>query len=703
METLGGLKRTGRRVRGPAVDLVECVADNGLKHTALVYHPEYRDHPRLGRSLQGLLGFLEAPGVSGLVALASHAPDEGAFIYPTGGAWSVAEVIRLLADQGEALGVRAGLELAYLAGTVLLEASEAARNTDAICHGAVDPWRLLIKPDGQVLVIGFGLPPVEMIDYQGGSGPIPNVDAFRYCPPERIQQGDEDLSSDLLSLTLVVLEAIVGQPVYDGLPADVRLQAARGEGARRLYEWRTRIPAAVHTALSRALAFEKDARFEDGANFLYEIHDLLSAPDVQGPGLAEWMRRLEQALRAQQAVEGGKTGMFGLPPRREEVESAPIPPPNRPRPEEEDEPGEVKRWTSRGGRRGAKVEEPPPPEPAPSARDALRRSWEGPPRGVRDSGGETPRRGGDAPRRAGKDDAPPRLGRSGDREVPRRLDESGGRGDLPRRLDESASRAAGDVPARLTRSGERDLPRRMDESARREVPRRLDESASRTSGEAPARLETPRREESPRGDAPRRLGREPEPTPEPARAAGGWRDRVRAQGEKRPEESKTIGPSDDGSVRFQVRRTDGSLRPARLKPAQPLAEAAARLIEAFGGAPTDLTGHLLGWFRIRQEGRTWRGDTPVSVLDPSVPLDLEWVPATTVLAELRVTAPSGEVRFQAPVNTVLPLRLVTAHLGRWLHLPEQPWVATVDGVTLGPFQILAELEPRDGVVIRIHP
>ena len=118
MHTIGGLTPTGRKLRGPASDLVELDAPNGLKHTAIVFHPEHRDHNGINDALSVVVGFLESPMVSGIIELVGHDQPEGAFLYPTGQVWSLKEVVTALYDRGEVGGVRAGLELMYVAGEI---------------------------------------------------------------------------------------------------------------------------------------------------------------------------------------------------------------------------------------------------------------------------------------------------------------------------------------------------------------------------------------------------------------------------------------------------------------------------------------------------------------------------------------------------------------------------------------------------------
>ena len=68
---------------------------------------------------------MEQPDVYDVIELAEFSPGEGAFLYPTGSVWPVAEVLTLLAEGGKPGGVKAGLELCYLGARILHEASEA--------------------------------------------------------------------------------------------------------------------------------------------------------------------------------------------------------------------------------------------------------------------------------------------------------------------------------------------------------------------------------------------------------------------------------------------------------------------------------------------------------------------------------------------------------------------------------------------------
>ncbi|MFM2248479.1 MAG: hypothetical protein RL071_4554, partial [Pseudomonadota bacterium] len=310
MHTIGGLTPTGRKLRGPASDLVELDAPNGLKHTAIVFHPEHRDHNGINDALSVVLGFLESPMVSGIIELVGHDQPEGAFLYPTGQVWSLKEVVTALYDRGEVGGVRAGLELMYVAGEILKEASDTGASQGVYSHGGLTPWRVMLRKDGQVQIIGYALPQVEILQFSADPSVKPQTDSFRYCPPERVVYAAEDLSSDLFSLALIAFELMTGKPVYDGLVDEIRQQAARAEGSKRLFRFRDKLPQAVRDLLGQVLRLEQRDRYTDGDSFLSAVSRVLSSPDATGPSLIDVMGSISSMVpRAGAVVDSASTSM----------------------------------------------------------------------------------------------------------------------------------------------------------------------------------------------------------------------------------------------------------------------------------------------------------------------------------------------------------------------------------------------------------
>jgi hypothetical protein len=421
------MKGTGKRLAGPGLSLVEVVDGNDVPHAALVIDPAHRDHPSLHSDLEFGLGFMESPEVTGLVRLVSHSPDEGAFVYGTGTVWSVAELVRAYASMGEVCGVKAGLELCYMAGEILVEAADQSAHSGLEGHGSVDPWKLVLKADGQVSLVGFGLPRPEIEAFLDDETRMPGEDSLRYCAPENLaEEPHGDLGSDLFSLSLVALELMVGRPVYDGLVGDVKQQATRGEAARKLYQWRDRLPTAVREVLGRALKPDPDTRYRDGLDYVYGVHDLLGGIDAgDGPSLREVVARVRAHTSRGSAIEPGRTGSLTTAElaeltadlQNEGAETA-LRAPRRPRPTRgEADQQEKPRWqrvtrnrsgdaprSPRRGRRAPPVEpvEKADPVVEDSARDRLLRR-------LRDRGGERARPAEKAspPKRTAEEPAPP--------------------------------------------------------------------------------------------------------------------------------------------------------------------------------------------------------------------------------------------------------------------------------------------------------
>ncbi len=380
MNPIAGLSTTGRRLHGPASDLVELVNESGYRHTAIVFHPEYRDHPAINSALTVVAGYLESPMVTGMVELFSHDTSEGAFVYPTGQATSVAELNRTFADFGEAPGVRAGLELMYAAGEILIEGAETGEGHGVYSHGGLTPWRVMIKPDGQVQIIGYALPQVEILRFHDDPQSIPREDSFRYCPPERMEAGAEDLSSDLFALALIAFELMTGKPVYDGLVNDIRAMASRAEGSRRLFRFRDQLPKSVQDFLKVCLRRDTEDRFQDGYAFMDALQAALGGSDIIGPSLMDVMSR---AGNVPQRVgtplqDGGATMMVTrekLAAMVEEQEEQPTRAAWKP-------PSRKRRASPRAKPAPEPTPEPaaptPAPEPTPSPAEQLSASTDGP-------------------------------------------------------------------------------------------------------------------------------------------------------------------------------------------------------------------------------------------------------------------------------------------------------------------------------------
>lgn len=280
-----GLRPTGRQFKDSGSTLVELEDDQGLRHVAIVLYDPFLENADLGLDFRGVLSFLEHPMVRGLVELKHHDLLTGIFVYPTGPMWTIREVLRIARDREKPLGLKTALELGILGTQILIEASATGGLTGCFAHGSLSPWRLALKPDGSLQVFGYGVPQVEVVAYLRDADRVPPAEAFRYVPPERVEQQPEDLAADTFSLMLIVAEAATGRRVHDEAQADAMVRTIRdGETVRRVHQLGLSRP---HAALfAKALGPEPESRLS-GPELLDALTRELAHAD--GPSLDEVM------------------------------------------------------------------------------------------------------------------------------------------------------------------------------------------------------------------------------------------------------------------------------------------------------------------------------------------------------------------------------------------------------------------------------
>ena len=255
MSWIAGLVPSGHVVDGPTsrlVDLRDPDDARGPTLTAIDLAEVWRV-PAFARAAEVGGSFLKTPMVFGLAGLVDLDTDGGRYVYRTGGGRSLAEILGSARAEGKPAGTRAAAELAWLAGAVLVDAADAGALAGVFSHGDVSPWRLLARPEGDLIVVGYGLPEAESLTLRLTPGAASTASAA-YAPPERIAGRGEDVRADLFSLALIVAELALGEPIYAGKPEDIRAAAGRAEARKKVAAKSAALPRTLADALSSALA-----------------------------------------------------------------------------------------------------------------------------------------------------------------------------------------------------------------------------------------------------------------------------------------------------------------------------------------------------------------------------------------------------------------------------------------------------------------
>ncbi len=315
LESILGLVPTGRELRDPAARLIEAKGEDGRTYTVVDFDPVHDGHAALTLNVEMVLSFMEYPMVTGLVELAKHDVAAGHFAYPTGSVWLLADILRAYGDFGQVVGLRAAMELAWLVGQILVEAGDTGPMQGCFSHGNLNPWRIALRADGEVQVVGYGLPQVELIRHRDDDGPAIEAASLRYCPPERLEGVPEDASADTYSLTLVAYEVATGKPLYGTHDvSELERIVGMSEGAHMLSRENLGLPPKVAKVLARALVYDPDTRLS-GQEYVDAIGRLLATEHMEGPSLTEVVETLQGhqksgAPRGRKLVSAVSTSMF---------------------------------------------------------------------------------------------------------------------------------------------------------------------------------------------------------------------------------------------------------------------------------------------------------------------------------------------------------------------------------------------------------
>jgi serine/threonine protein kinase len=170
---------------------------------------------------------------------------------------------------------------AELACYVLMKICEgldyAHRKRDAsglaleLVHRDVSPQNMLISFDGEVKLIDFGIAKAANQSVQTRTGILKGK--FGYLSPEQVRGEPVDQRSDIFGLGIVLHELLTGQRLFAGDSDLSTIEKVRTAEVRSPRELNPALPEALEQVVLKALARDKDQRFQSAL----ELHDALQS------------------------------------------------------------------------------------------------------------------------------------------------------------------------------------------------------------------------------------------------------------------------------------------------------------------------------------------------------------------------------------------------------------------------------------------
>ncbi len=163
-------------------------------------------------------------------------------------------------------------------------ALEAAHNAGVI-HRDLKPENLMLRPDGYVKVVDFGLAKLSESEIAGVAAtmtmPGMVMGTAQYMSPEQARGLTLDRRSDLFSLGAVLYEALTGKSPFDGETISHQIVAVLEKDPPALVNYRTDVPLDLEFMLRKALAKKPEERYATALDFANDLKNLRRRLDVE--------------------------------------------------------------------------------------------------------------------------------------------------------------------------------------------------------------------------------------------------------------------------------------------------------------------------------------------------------------------------------------------------------------------------------------
>jgi serine/threonine protein kinase/tetratricopeptide (TPR) repeat protein len=220
---------------------------------------------------------------------------------------------------GETLrvSINAGMKLSDILEVATQTASALAAAHDAgIVHRDIKPENIMVRRDGFVKVLDFGLaklvePKDSATDAEAPTRAMVNTDAgtvmgtANYMSPEQAKGTPMDSRTDLWSLGAVLYEMIAGQVPFAGETPTETISLILQREAAPLSHYADEVPAELERIVKKSLTKDRDERYQTAKDFLIDLRNLKRKLEVD----AEIDRSVPTELRAALSTRSGQASL----------------------------------------------------------------------------------------------------------------------------------------------------------------------------------------------------------------------------------------------------------------------------------------------------------------------------------------------------------------------------------------------------------
>jgi serine/threonine-protein kinase len=144
-----------------------------------------------------------------------------------------------------------------------------------VVHRDVSPQNILVSRDGAVKIVDFGIAKAAHQMNRTRPGVIKGKSA--YMSPEQVEGHTLDGRSDVFSVGIVLYELVTGVPLFRRDDASAAMKQIREGNLSPPEQHRSDIPPALSRAICKALAVNRDDRYDSAAEMQLELERVLQA------------------------------------------------------------------------------------------------------------------------------------------------------------------------------------------------------------------------------------------------------------------------------------------------------------------------------------------------------------------------------------------------------------------------------------------
>ncbi|HJX93057.1 MAG TPA: protein kinase, partial [Pyrinomonadaceae bacterium] len=170
--------------------------------------------------------------------------------------------------------------------TIQVAVALGAAHMAGIVHRDIKPENIMLRPDGYVKVLDFGL--AKLTEQPSGTtnetldtAPGLVLGTVKYMSPEQARGLDVDARSDIFSLTVVFYEMLTGQAPFEGDTVSDLIATILKDDPPSLVGYLADYPESLQPIITKGLRKDRKQRYLSVSGFLDDLRNLKQAVETQ--------------------------------------------------------------------------------------------------------------------------------------------------------------------------------------------------------------------------------------------------------------------------------------------------------------------------------------------------------------------------------------------------------------------------------------